>query len=103
MSAEPRRIYIAGKITSLIREEFLENFSRAEMEIRASGHIPINPSRLHVYDLPYEDYIKIDRILLRSCDEIYMLRNWKGSPGARDELKWAQNVGMKVWYESEKK
>ena len=98
-----KRIYIAGKITGLIREEFLENFSRAEVEIRASGNIPINPSRLYVYGLSYEDYIKIDRILLRSCDEIYMLRNWKDSPGARDELKWAQNVGMKVWYESEKK
>lgn len=97
-----KRVYIAGKITGLIREEFLENFSRAEVEIRASGNIPINPSRLYVYDLSYEDYIKIDRILLRSCDEIYMLSNWKDSPGARKEWEWAIAIGMKIWYESEK-
>ena len=103
MIIKPKRIYIAGKITGLIREEFLENFSRAEVEIRTSGNIPINPSRLYVYDLPYEDYIKIDRILLRSCDEIYMLSNWQDSPGARKEWKWAATIGMKIWYESEKK
>ncbi|MCQ4638580.1 DUF4406 domain-containing protein [Anaerovorax odorimutans] len=59
------RIYIAGKISGLPRAEYQERFMRAHYRLAEAGHKPINPTYLAAYDLPYEAYMEIDRILLK--------------------------------------
>lgn len=40
-----------------------------------------------------------DLEILRRCDAIYMLDNWKQSEGARGEYKLAEELGLEVYYE----
>lgn len=39
--------------------------------------------------------------ILKRCDIILMLDNWRESEGAKQELKIAVNHGITVWYEEE--
>lgn len=39
--------------------------------------------------------------MLSFCNEIYMLRGWKDSPGVNIEYKWAADNGVSVLYEGE--
>ena len=93
------RIYIAGKITGLPIREYQERFMKAHFKLGQMGHVPINPIYLSVYGLPYEAYMEIDKILLSTCDAIYMLSNWEDSPGAFREMEYANDLGLEILYE----
>lgn len=95
------RIYISGKMTGLNKEEYRGKFKKAQKYLIKAGHKPINPARLDVYELNYKDFLTIDLILLKSCEAIYMLDNWKESSGAKWELAEANKLGLKVLYEGE--
>ena len=47
----------------------------------------------------YTDYIKQDIEILILCDEIYMLRGWWRSKGARLEHHIAKVLGLKIIYQ----
>ena len=95
------RIYIAGKITGLPMSEYQECFMRAHHRLADAGHKPINPIYLCCFDLPYEAYMEIDKILLSTCDAIYMLSNWEDSPGAMEELSHARKLGLRAIFEEQ--
>ena len=44
-------------------------------------------------------FLKGDLEILRRCDAIYMLNNWKGSEGARGELELATVLDLEVYFE----
>ncbi len=91
-----KKIYIAGKITGL--KDYKKNFDRAEEELKRQGHIVINPANNPV-GLNYDDYMNIGIAMLKACDTIYMLDNWKDSTGAKIEHQIAELSGKEIIYQ----
>lgn len=98
---ERKRIYISGKISGTSKMEYHCKFMNAQHGLSAEGYTVINPIYLDFYDLEYEKYMTIDFILLETCDAIYMLRDWKDSPGAKREKAYAEWLGLEVIYQEE--
>lgn len=93
------KIYISGKITG-IEDEAEKLFAEAEIILREMGCDPINPFTLnHEHDKSWKSYMAEDIKALVDCDTIFMLPNWKQSPGARIERKLAKYLGIKIMYE----
>ena len=97
-----KKIYISGKITGM--ETLAEKlFSTAEQELKERGFDPVNPFKLnHEHDKSWNSYMKEDIKALCDCDVIFMLTNWRESPGATIELKIANYLGMEVMHDTKK-
>lgn len=93
------RIYISGKITGL--DNYRENFERAEVALRSYGHIVINPCKMgDIYpSLGWDDYMHLDMALIRLCNAVYFMKNWKDSKGATIEHEYAKMIGKEIIYE----
>ena len=91
-----KKIYIAGKITGL--PNYKVYFDLAEKELKKQGHIVVNPSVLPV-GLVYDDYMNICTAMLKACNTIYMLKNWKDSTGATIEHQIAVVSGEEIIYQ----
>ncbi len=62
---------------------------------------PIEITRSLPVDTKWRDYIDITLAALRTCDAIYMLRNWEKSKGATIEKLYAEGSGMRIYYQAE--
>ena len=83
------RIYISGPITNVL--DYKEKFARAEQNLKAKypdAEI-INPTVLDKLPLEYDEYMKLDLMLLDMCDAIYMMNGWEKSKGACIEFGYA--------------
>lgn len=96
------KIYISGKITGLKRKDYLRRFKKAENKLFKMGYIPINPAKVN-NNLPintsYDEYMQMSMCMLSFCDNIYMLKNWETSNGAKIEHEYALNNNYKIIYE----
>ena len=84
-----RRIYISGKITGLKLEDAQRNFQKAEdFILKNTDFIPVNPMKEVPYnpEWEWEDYMDADLELLKTCDAIFMMKNWDDSRGAWKEF-----------------
>ena len=96
------RIFISGKITGL--DSYMEHFDKAEKLLKEMGGDVINPAALmkdFPDGMPHEFYMNIAIPLLKECDCIYMLSNWKDSQGAREEFDFAKQNGINIMYEND--
>lgn len=95
------RIYLSGKITGL--DNYKENFERAESVLRSYGHTVINPCKMgDIYpDLEWDDYMCLDMALIRLCQAVYFLENWRNSKGSTIEHEYARMIGKELLYEGE--
>ena len=97
------RVYLSGMISA--DKGYYQKFLNAEIAMKKLGHTVINPARV-AKALPkgmlYEEYMKIDLVLLETCDAICLLRDWESSPGSRREKEHAERIGKKIIYEREK-
>jgi hypothetical protein len=82
-----KRIYITGKITGLLPDEYERNFDLASLDLMFRGYEPTNPVELYFDTNSDDGYSSIERCLLKlaTCDGVYFLRNWKESNRARIE------------------
>lgn len=97
-------IYISGRITG--NKNWQEQFQKAEEYLKSKGYkVIINPLNLaeqvnkEIKNPIYIDYMKQDIEILTLCDEIYILRGWWRSKGARLERHIAKVLGMKIIYQ----
>jgi len=91
------KCYIAGQISGLEREEYINNFEKAKKEVIELGYEPISPLDLeHGNFESWDDYMKVDLKALIDCDYIYMLNNWKNSRGAKIELRLAMDLKIET-------
>lgn len=83
------RIYISGPITNV--PDYLERFARAEQKLKTEYPDAdiINPTVLEKLPLEYDEYMKLDLVLIDMCDAIYMINGWKKSKGACIEFGYA--------------
>ena len=103
----PKSIYLSGKITGLSLIEASKKFSEAERILVDVAKV-INPYEIGLPDEHqwisegisekerWERHMDRDLDLLRNCDCIYMLDNWKESTGAIIEIKEAISHNIQV-------
>lgn len=97
------KIYIAGKVSGLDRQNVLQKFENASNELKKEGHHPFVPCVLPDYDdVPHQDYLHICYAMIDICDAIYMLSDWQQSKGARMELQYAADHRKEILYEDPK-
>lgn len=96
------KIYISGAISSIPLTEALRLFGEAENYLKSLGHEVINPmTHNHDHGRTWAEYIIEDLTLLMTtgCDAIYMLKNWKQSPGATLEIHAAISMNLNIVFE----
>ncbi|MGQ1890624.1 DUF4406 domain-containing protein [Thermophagus sp. OGC60D27] len=92
------KVYIAGKVSGLNYLETYEKFLLAEQKLNRLGFEVVNPMKL-VPD-PETDWQyamrKCIKAMVEHCNTIYLLYDWKDSPGARLEYQIANKLGFKL-------
>lgn len=93
------KIYVAGKITGLSKEESDKKFEEAAKLLRAKGHSVFIPTVLPVCaDVSHKEYLHICFAMIDVCDVVYMLDNWEQSDGAKQERQYALANGKEIIY-----
>lgn len=113
------RIYIAGQYSPK-KGENLHNASRittqnvskaitAANRLIEQGHfvcVPVLSHYIHIHDSCKKNhgswwYEQNNTFLEHWATAIYMLNNWVDSKGAKNELKLAQDLGLKIMFEDD--
>ena len=98
------KIYISGKMRGLPEEESRKIFKAAEQYLKELGHDVINPwdneHKKNEKCKDWSDYILFDLPILKTCDAIFMLDNWRDCWGAKCEHAFASGNGMEIIYET---
>jgi Asp-tRNA(Asn)/Glu-tRNA(Gln) amidotransferase A subunit family amidase len=94
------KIYISGKISG-IEDAAPQLFQAAEDMLLAQGFEVVNPMKLpHNHDKSWDSYMKEDIDAIRDgCTHIYMLKNWRDSRGARNEINEAMDLKLTIIFE----
>lgn len=93
------KIYIAGPMAG-IKNRNTEAFQRACAQYRLEGYIVLNPDDLpNTPQIKPAEYMDIDLAMIRACDEIYMLKGWEKSKGAKLEHAYAVYLELKISYQ----
>ena len=91
-------IYISGPISGT--DDYLERFDDAIIKLYDQNpqRKIINPANLcdTLPPLEHEQYMVICMAALSLCDEIYLLKGWENSVGARIEVEYAIKHGLKI-------
>ena len=87
------KVYLSGKITG--DAGYRQKFEAVQNELTSYGYVVFNPAVLPD-GFEYEDYMSLDLLILSRCDAIYLLRDWKNSPGAKRELEEAKRLGLQI-------
>lgn len=96
-------IYISGRITG--NKNWEKQFQQAEeylVKLGFSKYQIINPLKLEsqvTIKKTYVNYMRNDIKHLINCDDIYMLRGWWRSKGARLERHIAKVLGLEIIYQ----
>lgn len=90
------RVYLSGPISN--NPTYIEDFYGTEELLIKQGLEVINPVKVSdaFGGLSYEEYIKLDLILLEMCDAIFMLDGWQGSRGAKLEYHYANIMQKQI-------
>lgn len=110
MAKEKKQIYISGKITG--DDNYRAKFAMARDRLTRDGYNVLNPveeadklDRLHQamgHAAPtWGDYMRKCILLISDVKEVYMLRDWQESRGARLEHYIASELGINILYEEE--
>jgi len=92
-------IYISGKVTGLNYYKTYKKFKAAERILRNEGFATVNPMRHVPHGTEWSKTMRICITELLKCDNIYMLKDWKDSNGARIELGIAIRLGYNIIYQ----
>lgn len=90
MKLSEMKVFISGPITGT--DDYKERFAYAEELLEQTGCIPVNPVKATEHlptNTSWEEYMNITLPLLKQCDGIYMLKDWRKSDGAVIEYIWA--------------
>ena len=91
-----KKMYISGKMKGL--DNYKSLFAEIEKEFQ-NEYTVMNPCRFEHTSSLWEDRILHDLNVIRSCDVVYMMNNWKDSNGAQTEHYFAQGMGKEIIYQ----
>lgn len=86
------KVYVAGKVSGLPASEVIAKFDDATLSLMKLGHNVVNPTRLVEVDAHWSYAMRICLRALVECTHIYLLPDWKDSPGARLEVEVARKL-----------
>lgn len=94
------KIYIAGKITGEPLEACQEKFAEAEYRLTQMGLAPVNPFKLGIpHHFSFTESKPYNFKALRHCSAIFMMKDWRKSPGAKVELQEAMRLKLHLYFE----
>lgn len=102
---DKKLLFVSGAYTGDVEK----NIAKAEEVsiglIRAGFHVVTPHKNIAGYE-KYEDGTLNKRTwmdmcfnILKRCDAVYVMDNWKNSEGAKEEIAYAEKLGMIVLYE----
>ena len=94
------KVYLSGKITG--DSNYRQKFGSIEKELLSYGYVVFNPAVLPD-GFEYEDYMDLDLLILSRCDAIFLMRDWRNSPGAKREYEEAKRLGLRILTEADLK
>lgn len=92
-------IYVAGKVTGLPVEEYQNKFKQAAEMLQNRGFHVLNPCDFIGPEVDWQRAMSLALTLLNMADNIYMLPDWKDSPGAQWEFNQAVKLGLNAIFE----
>ena len=96
------KVYIAGKVTGLPKNEIFKKFNGSVRTLKEGGHAVMSPAVLVLNeDFEHEDYMHVCFAMIDVCDEVFMQRDWRDSEGARMEREYATDHRKRIIYEDE--
>lgn len=90
------KIYISGKISGLPICEVQSKFHEAHSRLQAVGFFPVSPLENGCESDEWYDQMMACFPLIRECEAIYLLKDWRESPGALIEHAFAKRMGKFV-------
>lgn len=93
-----KKVYLSGKITG--DSNYRQKFNAKTEDLLSYGYVVFNPAVLPD-GFEYEDYMDLDLLILSRCDAIFLLRDWKSSPGAKREVEEAKRLGLQILTEDD--
>lgn len=102
-------VYVSGAYSGNSKEEIARNIQlarEAAIQLWEIGFAVICPHLNTIYfeedcNCTYDDYLNADKEIVKRCDAIFMLENWKSSKGARVEKLTAQDNNIPIFYKTE--
>ena len=91
-----KKIYLAGKVSGLSRQEAFDKFEKTEKRLIDSGYKVVNPMRITSSDDTWEAAMKTCIKALVDCEEIHLLPCWKESRGATIERALAISLQIPI-------
>ncbi|MBE9468996.1 MAG: DUF4406 domain-containing protein [Bacteroidetes bacterium] len=82
-------IYLAGKVTGIEYEKCLRKFDVYELLLKSSEYNVTNPMHHISKHASWEEAMEISMELLKTCDAIFLIKDWINSKGAKQELIYA--------------
>ena len=82
-------VYLAGKVTGVNYESALREFDIYELLLKNDKYNVTNPMHHISKHASWEEAMKVSMELLKSCNAICLIPNWKTSKGAKQELMYA--------------
>ena len=95
------KVYIAGRVTSLSREQAEINFARGANLMRLQNHHPVNPLDFVEQGTDPKEAMRLLLPFMLDCDAILMLMDWEFSEGAKIEYQLAVYAGLKILMEED--
>lgn len=90
------KIYIAGKVTGLPKDEVIQKFAEAQKQFEAYGYEVVNPIEVvNDWEMEWKEAMKLCIAALMECDAIYLLNDYKESKGALLEKQIAKAMNIK--------
>lgn len=100
MEGRKGTVYVAGKING--NPDFYREFAEARDRLYRQGwtHV-ITPDVLSPLGLEYEQYMTICCAMIDASEAVYLLGNWKTSPGAIREKFYAMSRNKVILFEED--
>jgi hypothetical protein len=93
-----RRVYVAGKVTGLPKEQVKTKFNQITNKLHSLGYQVVKPVAITDEAPNWDDAMRNDIKKMLECDELHMLPDWQESRGAQLERDIAIRLGMNVVY-----
>ena len=93
-----KRVFISGPITGV--PDYMKKFKAAEDMLAWRGFLVVNPAKVNgeiPFSMPWDAYMSITLTILKQCDAIYQLFDWRQSPGALVEYEYAKKLNLEVF------
>jgi hypothetical protein len=95
------KVYIAGRVTGLPRQEAARNFERGTRLLLNNTYNYLNPLDIVPETCDNKEAMRLLIPELLKCDAILLLNDAKFSPGAHLEEQIARYCGLDLYYEDD--